>query len=58
MWDRKMLITTVSAVLGVLMMFMAILQGISFTTRYAAIVTLIVSEAVFVWSFMSLGTRG
>jgi hypothetical protein len=52
-----MIIATVSAVLGVLMMFAAMLQGITFTMRYAAIVVLIVSEAVFVWSFLSLGTQ-
>jgi hypothetical protein len=53
-----MIITTVAAVIGVLTMFTAMLQGISFHFRYGAIVVMIVSAVVFAWSFLSLGTQG
>jgi len=52
-----MLITTISAVVGVLMAGVAIIQATPFTMRFASIWVLIVCEIVFLYSFLSLGTR-
>jgi hypothetical protein len=52
-----MIFATVSSVLGVILMFAAMLQQIPLSVRYGCITVLIICELVFVWSFLSLGTE-
>lgn len=52
-----MIIATVSSVLGVILMFVAMLQQIPLGVRYGCMAALIVCEVLFVWSFLSLGTE-
>jgi hypothetical protein len=56
-WDKKMLITIISAVVGVLMAGVAMIQATPLTMRFASIWVLIVCQIVFLYSFLSLGTR-
>jgi hypothetical protein len=52
-----MILATVSSVLGVILFFGSMLQQISLSVRYGSITAMIICEAVFVWSFLSLGTE-
>ncbi len=52
-----MMFATVSSVLGVILMFVSMLQQIPLNFRYGCITAMIICEAVFVWSFLSLGTE-
>ena len=52
-----MIFATVSSVLGVILMFVAMLQQIPLGVRYGCITVMIICELVFVWSFLSLGTK-
>ena len=58
MQDKKMLASTVAAVVGAVMIFASMLQTVPVTLRYASIWMLIACEVVFLWSFLSLGARG
>jgi len=58
MQDKKMLASTLAAVVGAVMVFASMLQTTPLTLRYASIWVLIVCEVVFLWSFLSLGARG
>ncbi len=57
MWDKKMIVTTASAIVGVLMVFASMLQGITLGVRYGAIGLMLLCCIVFVLSFLSLGTE-
>ena len=56
MWDRNMIIATVSALIGVIMAWVSMLQATPLTLRYAATVITLVSSIVFLVAFLSLGT--
>jgi hypothetical protein len=56
--DKKMLASTVAALVGVVMLFASMLQSAPLTLRHASLWVLIACEVAFLWSFLSLGARG
>jgi len=52
-----MVIATVSAVVGIVLAFVSMLQGTELTLRYIASWGTIVCALIFLVSFMSLGTK-
>ena len=55
MWDKYMIITTVSAIVGVLLAWLSMLQAPELTLRLIASWGMLLSMLVFAWSFLSLG---
>ena len=57
MWDKQMVIATVSACVGVLLGGISMLQGTGDTLRMISLLGMIVLSLVFAWSFLSLGRK-
>ena len=55
MWDKFMIVATVSALVGVLLAWMSMLQWTPLTMRLVASWGMLLSMLVFAWSFLSLG---
>ena len=57
MWDKYMIISTVSAVVGVLLAWVSMLQAPELTVRLIASWGMLLSMLIFAWSFLSLGRK-
>ena len=55
MWDKFMIVATVSALVGVLLAWVSMLQAPGLTLRLVASWGMLLSMLVFAWSFLSLG---
>lgn len=58
MQRRAMPITTISALVGVVLLAVSLLQSTPLVLRYASLAGMFVCEVVFVWTFMLLGGKG
>lgn len=52
-----MIIGTVSAIVGVVLMWISMLQATELTLRYIAAWGMLICAVVFLWAFLSLGER-
>ena len=57
MWNKYMIIATVSAVVGVILMWISMLQTIELTLRNIAWWGMLACAIVFLWAFLSLGEK-
>jgi hypothetical protein len=51
-------ITMISALVGVVLLGVSLLQSTPLVLRYASLAGMFVCEVVFVWTFMLLGIKG
>lgn len=57
MWDKYMIVSTLSAIVGVVLMYISMIQTIDLTLRYGVTWGMIVCVVTFLWAFMSLGEK-
>lgn len=57
MWDKYMIISTLSAIVGVVLMYISMIQTIDLTLRYSVTWGMIACVVIFLWAFMSLGEK-
>ena len=52
-----MIISTLSAIVGVVLMYISMIQTIDLTLRYSVTWGMIACVVIFLWAFMSLGEK-
>lgn len=57
MWDKYMVIATLSAIIGVVLGFISLLQATELSLRYGVTWGMLICAVIFLWAFLSLGER-
>gem|GEM_PF-5293672 len=57
MWDKYMVIATLSAIVGVILGFISMLQQTELNLRYGVTWGMLICTIIFLWAFLSLGEK-